>query len=224
MADFVKVRAQLQQEDSGMTPWKNWTLGLTVALLVVVVPIVRYRYVYTHGKRLREVTPGYFYRSGLMTADGIEEAIDRFGIRTIVNLIDESPDPNVPFGFFDLRTMKESELCREHGVKYVHLPPDLIPRGLLPEQRPAAIDKFLALLDDRANYPVLIHCKAGLNRTGVMTAVYRMEYCGFTWRQALDEMRVNGFSEFTSTSANDYVQEYIMTYQPGVRHVQVAGK
>jgi tyrosine-protein phosphatase SIW14 len=207
-----------------MPAWKTWTLGLAVAFLVVVVPIVRYRHVYTHGKRLREVTPGYFYRSGLMTASGVEEAVSRFGIRTIVNLIDESPDPALPFGYFDMRSIKESEICRSHGVRYLHLPPDLIPRGLIPEQRPAAIDKFLEVLDDPTNYPVLIHCKAGLNRTGIMTAVYRMEYCGFTWHQALDEMRANGFGEFTSTGANDYVKEYILSYHPGVRRIQFAGK
>ena len=34
-------------------------------------------------------------------------------------------------------------------------------------------------MDDPDSYPVLIHCNAGLNRTGVMVAVYRMEYQGW---------------------------------------------
>jgi protein tyrosine/serine phosphatase len=200
-----------------MPAWMRWTLGGTLAVLLTVVPFVYYRYEYTYGKRLREVTPGRFYRSGQMTAPGFIDTVNRYHIKVIVNLQDEYPDPEIALGYFTSKTIPESELCRQLGVRYVYLPPDLIPRRLIPAHRPTAIDRFLALLDDEANYPILIHCRAGMHRTGVMTAVYRMEYEGYGPLDALREMRANGFLEYESTSANDYITQYILTYRRGLR-------
>jgi tyrosine-protein phosphatase SIW14 len=198
----------------------RWTLGFGIAALVIVVPAFHFRWVYTHSKRLREVTPGKLYRSGEMTAAGFEETVARYHIGTIVNLQDEYPDPDLSVSYFGCDTIKESELCRRLGVRYVHLPPDLIPRRRVPAHRPEAMDRLLALLDDPATYPVLIHCRAGLHRTGVMTAVYRMEYAGWTPGQAIEELKANGFGEWPCTAANDYIMQYILTYQRGVRQSQ----
>jgi tyrosine-protein phosphatase SIW14 len=196
----------------------RWTLGLGIAFLLIVVPFVRYRAVYAHSKRLREVDPGRFYRSGQMTAEGFAEAVARFGIRTIINLQDEYPDPDVRVRFLGGGTIKESELCRRLGVRYVYLVPDLISRRKVPAHRPRAIDEFLELLDRESTYPVLIHCRAGLHRTGVLSAVYRMEYQHWSRGEAFRELKANGFGEFAATAANDYVTQYILTYRRGVRH------
>lgn len=200
-----------------MPAWMRWTMGLGLAALVTVAPVLHYRWVYAHAKRLREVAPGRVYRSGELTADGFREAVRRYHLRTIINLQDEYPDPDLPLSYFNRRTVKESELCRQLGVRYVHLPPDLIPRHRVPAERPESIDRFLALMDDPDAYPVLIHCRAGLHRTGVVLAVYRMEYEGWTPRQAIAEVKANGFGELACTSANDYIVQYILTYRPGVR-------
>lgn len=202
-----------------MPTYARWTLGLLIAALVAIVPVVHFRWAYTHSKRLREVTPGKFYRSGEMTAAGFREAVARYHFRTIVNLQDEYPDPDLPENYLGGGTIKEGELCRLLGVRYVYLPPDLIPRRRLSTCRPEAIDRFLTLLDDPAVYPVLIHCRAGLHRTGVMTAVYRMEYEGWSPAQAIDELKANGFGEWPCTAANDYITQYILTYRRGIRHL-----
>jgi tyrosine-protein phosphatase SIW14 len=70
---------------------------------------------------------------------------------------------------------------------------------------------------------VLLHCKAGLHRTGVLVATYRLEYEGWTPAAALAELRANGFGEWASTAANDYILDYILAYRPGVRRQAVAG-
>jgi tyrosine-protein phosphatase SIW14 len=195
----------------------RWALVIGMAALLTVAPFLYYRAGYTHGKRFHEVEPGVFYRSGQMTVAGFAEAIARHGIRTIINAQDEYPDPDVWFGYFDRSTIKESELCRQLGVQYVFLPPDLIPHRLIPEHRPPAIERFLAIMDDPARLPVLVHCKAGLHRTGVLTAVFRMEYQGFTPREAITDLKANGFGEFVCSSANDYITQYILSYRPGER-------
>jgi protein-tyrosine phosphatase len=194
--------------------WLGWSLAACIAGLLTVAPFLYYRYVYTYSKRLREVVPGLVYRSGQMTAPGFREAIRRHGIRLVVNLQDDNIDPDLAAGYFTADTIRESKLCKEMGVRYVLIAPDLIDPRLVPAKRPKAIDKFLALMDDPTNYPVLLHCKAGLHRTGCMVAVYRREFNHWTMEEALRELKGHGFGEFVSTKANAYILEYVVTYQP----------
>ena len=46
-----------------------------------------------------------------MTADGFRDAIHRLGIRTVINLQEEAPDPNLPRSYFD-----SSKVAREPGM------------------------------------------------------------------------------------------------------------
>jgi tyrosine-protein phosphatase SIW14 len=200
--------------------WLRWSLASFLACLLVAVPFVYYRYVYTHSKRLREVVPGWVYRSGQMTEPGFREYITRLGIRTVLNVQDDNIDPELARGYFTGATMRESQMCKEMGVRYVLIAPDLIDPRLVPAKRPKAIEEFLALMDDKQNYPVLIHCKAGLHRTGCLVAVYRMEYDSWTMEQALAELKGHGFGEFVSTKANAYILEYVTSYQPRNRKHQ----
>ena len=201
-----------------MAPFLRWVFGGLIAALVLGVPVVYHRYVYTHGKRLREVTPGVLVRSGQLTADGFAQAVERYGVRTVVNLQDEAPDPDVYEGFFTGRTVKETEVCRRLGLRYVHIAPDVLHPGETPARRPTAIDRFLAVMDDPANHPVLLHCRAGLHRTGVLSAVFRMEYQRWTPAQAMRELKAHGFGEFASNSSNGYILQYVLQYRRGIRH------
>ena len=192
----------------------RWALGLGLAALLAGVPFVFFRAIYAYEKRLREVDPGRFYRSGEMTAQGLSDAVHRFGLHAIINVQDDVPDPQLNMSFFNHHTIAESELCRQLGVRFIMLSPDTLPRSEVPEHRPAVIDQFLALMDDPKTYPALIHCKAGLHRTGCLTAVYRMEYMHWTRYEALEDLRANGFGTFVSTTANDYILDYIVSYRP----------
>jgi len=183
-------------------------MALIMGTTLLVVPYFYYRSQYTHAKRLRVVAQGVLYRSGQMTAAGLEETLTRHGIKTVVNLQNEEPDPELNGGPL------ESAFCKARGVRFVYIAPDLIERSRVPRERPTAIDAFLEVMDDPSNYPVLIHCQAGLHRTGVLAAVYRMEYDGWTARQALEELKANGFGNSKATARNDYIMQYILTYSP----------
>ena len=196
---------------------------VTMALLLTVVPYYYYRMTYAHAKRLRVVTEGKVYRSGCLTADGFAEAIKKYGIRTIVNLRDEAPNPDLPRNYFDRHTIPEKQLCENLNVKFIYLGLDIVSnRDAVPGERPKAIDEFLKIMDDPANYPVLFHCQAGLHRTGVLAAVYRMEYDGWPVSRAMHELKDHGFGEYYSTSANDFITQYVLTFQPGRRDVKMA--
>jgi protein tyrosine/serine phosphatase len=199
----------------------RWTVVALIVGIVGIAPFFFFRAVYGHNKRLREVTPGLVYRSGQLTAEGFTDAVEQLHLKTIINLQDDFPDPDLSLSFLDRRTIKESELCRQLGVRYVFIGPDLTWRKRVGMARPQAIEQFLAVMDDPDSYPVLIHCKAGLHRTGVMTAIYRMEYEGWTTRQALQELKANGFGEWNCTADNDYVMQYVLAYK--VRSVHQTG-
>ncbi len=200
------------------------SLAAGLLALIVVWPFVHYRAEYAHHKRLRAVTPGVLYRSGQMTAAGFRDAIRRLQVRTVINCQNEFPDPDLARDYWDRRTVPESEVCRELGVRYVHLDPDLAPNRTDPAARPRVIDEFLAVLDDPASRPVLLHCKAGLHRTGVLAAVYRMEYEGWSPLAALTELKAHGFGDTVATAANDYVQQYILNFVPRAVRSGVRGQ
>jgi hypothetical protein len=91
---------------------------------------------------------------------------------------------------------------------------DLPARNVAHLEHPRVIDEFLRVCDDPASYPILLHCKAGLHRTGLLTAIYRIEYELWNTADALRELRANGFGDSAATSANDYVYAFLAVYQP----------
>jgi hypothetical protein len=198
--------------------WR-WIIGVVIGIAIVGVPALRYRMVYENEKRFREVTPGKFYRCGQMTESGFRAKLREHGIKLVINLQDENPDPLLPTGYWDQPHIRESQVCAEEGARLVFLSfagdRGLLPRNeATPENRPKVIDDFLKLCDDPDNYPILIHCMAGLHRTGALTAVYRMEYEGWPLADAMRELRANGFGDRKCTTANDYIYEYLIQYQP----------
>lgn len=179
---------------------------LLIALLtiaVIALPVGYYRYGYTQLKRVRVVTEGKMYRCGQLTKDGFKETFTRLGIRTLINLQDEDPNPSLGHG------LSEAELCKQLGVNYVYLPPQLVQEG-----EPLTIEKFLAVCDDKNAYPIMLHCKAGLHRTGTMAAFYRIEYEGWTPQAAMRELMANGFSLKQCHVKNPYIKNYLVDYIP----------
>jgi protein tyrosine/serine phosphatase len=198
-------------------------LGVLVVAVVVGVPIAHHRSQYVQYKRLRVVTDGRVYRSGQMTADGFRDAVRRYGIKTVVNLQDDEAhtenderNPMLPLNPLTKVRTTEKEVVEAAGAIYVQFDGNALNEAGT-GGRAELVDHFLKVMDDEANYPVLYHCKAGLHRTGWITAVYRMEYEGRSKDAALDEVRANGFGDFKATDANVYIKRYIFDFKPGVR-------
>jgi hypothetical protein len=113
--------------------------------------------------------------------------------------------------------MPESKLCRELGVRYVLLTPDLLPPDNRLDMQPPAVTDFLKLLDDESNYPILLHCKAGLHRTGRLTAIYRMECQGWSAGEAMRELRANGYGYMAASEADEFIIQFVQNYVPRSR-------
>ena len=53
--------------------------------------------------------------------------------------------------------------------------------------------KFLQIVTDPQQAPVLLHCYQGSDRTGMLTAMYRIVVQGWTKEAAIEEMKEGGY-------------------------------
>jgi len=100
--------------------------------------------------------------------------IAEMGIKTIVNLRAESPK-----GFYLL----EEEACKEHGIALVNY--RMYSRDV---HTPERIRGARALFE-QIEYPAMMHCKSGADRTGIMGVLYKHFHLGQPIPEALEQLR-----------------------------------
>jgi protein tyrosine/serine phosphatase len=96
------------------------------------------------------------YRGALPDREGYR-ALAKFGINTIVNLIDKEP-------------YYQMGVALGEGIKdIIHIP-------MSDSERPTPdqIKKWLLVVSDRKWGKIYVHCHGGRHRTGVLVAVYRV--------------------------------------------------
>lgn len=166
-------------------PW----LALTLAALAAIGLAVGGYHAFWHSnlKRFQEVRPGVFYRSGLASEWGYDYAVRRYGIRTVISALPEDPilrtgwiDPGRPSG------PRESQCLVAHGLAIVHLP--MGDEACWPWPTPWQFEEFFNVCDDRQRWPILLHCVGGRHRTGVLSALFRLEYDRWEVAPTLEEM------------------------------------
>lgn len=132
----------------------------------------------------------FFYRGAQPKEDEYEQ-LAALGVKTVIDL------RNDPKGYAEAT-------ARQFGLKYINLP-------MSDKNYPAADadDKFLSLVNDKANHPVFVHCAGGRHRTGAMIAVYRMKMQGWDVEQAYDEMKDYDFyTRWGHKAMKKYVFDY----------------
>lgn len=191
-----------------MPRYLPYLLGTLIAALLIGGPVGYAYYQQSHIRHFRVVHDRVLYRSGQLSLPGLKRVIYDYGIRTVVTLRDSYTPGNPP------PDLTEEDYCRGEGINYVRIPPRVwhSSDGSVPAAQ--GIRQFLEVMDNPENYPVLVHCFAGIHRTGAFCAVYRMEYDGWSNDQAIAEMKACGYSNLDDEWD---VLEYVEQYQPRVR-------
>ena len=128
---------------------------------------------------LYQVSP-VLYRSAQPGIEGLEilnqQLARRYGmpmeIKTVISLRNNAGD---------------GALVKPVGVRYEQIRFDTW------HVKDEDVKRFLQLVRDPNNQPVLLHCKHGADRTGMMVAIYRVVEQGWSKQAAIAEMTQGGF-------------------------------
>lgn len=113
------------------------------------------------------------------------------GIKTVVDLRD---DP----------TNYAKASAEAAGLKYIN-----VPMSGWRSPRDVDINRVLSILKDPASGKVYVHCKAGIHRTGMTGAIYRMNKYGWSFDKAFAEMKNYNYSTgLIRMRLTSYIKDY----------------
>jgi len=146
---FPKVRIQLRRIVK--------VAALSVAAMAVAA-VTWAGYLRVTGN-FHEIVPGLFYRSAQLDAGALANAIQIYGIRTVINLRGRNSDQ----WYAD-----ERRVSAQAGVRHIDF--GLSSGGDLTDNQ---LDQLVTILKE-APQPVLVHCFAGADRSGLVSAAYQL--------------------------------------------------
>ena len=150
---------------------------LVVLTLVVIAIVCLVRHF--HIKNFHVVAPGILYTSGQPRGMDYTRLLYKYHIATFVNVrvTTEHREQN----WYN----EEVSWMRENGVNYVELP---IERTDRPRQFPdeQVQKRFLEIMADPQNLPVLIHGSSGRKRESILSAVWLVKAKGYAAAQAIE--------------------------------------
>ena len=144
---------------------------------------------------------GAAYLRGATPARGGLDLLARFGVKSLVDLRSK----------YD-RTPDLADDAQRAGLQYYWLP-----LSVWDPPTDAQTAEFLGLVMDASRGPVFVFCADGVNRTGEMTAIYRIIHDRWSTDQAIKEMDDAGFSPYYYSLRN-YVWAYARTHKPAFRN------
>lgn len=150
--------------------WRLWLSGLVGS---------RYDGLYN----FHVVAPDVLYRCGQPRVRDLEFIRDNYGLKTVVCARGGTRHP-LRGRWFRL----QRAFCERAGIRLEHMP------FSDSDSADAEIfERFLRIVADPANYPVLVHCEQGLHRTGVLSAAYRVAVQRWPIDRALRELDRLGY-------------------------------
>jgi protein tyrosine/serine phosphatase len=127
------------------------------------------------------------YRGGRPDQPGID-ALVKLGVKTIVDLEND-----------DAAVAAERGWAEQAGIQFISRP-----MNGLETPNDQQVDDILSKIN--ADQPVFVHCMQGHDRTGLIVALYRVFYEGWTPKDAHDEMMARGFNSVL-VAMNHYFEE-----------------
>lgn len=144
---------------------------------------------YAELPRFKQVSER-LYR-GAQPSDGGLSRLRNLGINTVINLRGASA-----------RTRAQEAEARALGLNYYNV---ALPNWGRPQD--ARVRRILEIIAAPENGRVFIHCRTGVDRTGMIVAIYRMTHDGWNANDALAEADRNGMRR-TQFWMRDYTEDY----------------
>jgi len=138
------------------------------------------------------VREGMLYRSGQPRGVGLTW-VKHYGIRTLINLRKPHSDG----------TPEERAYAAENDLNFYNFS-----IGRSHEDIERTVERFLTIVDDKSNWPILVHCSRGKERSGVLSAVFRIEYDRWPNEQALQETYRLGLEEGHMPIPENFIRNY----------------
>ena len=156
-----------------------------VSLLLVAV--AGGAFLYRQHKRYKHWAvhdPGMVYRSAWLDGDAFAELIEEHQIRTVINLCN-------PNEMGEDRCVDQRAAVRGSGAQLLEMP---MPATIEPGD--ADVARFVEVLQNPNNYPILIHCQHGVTRTAKLLAMYDILFRHKTAEQSLAAMPLFGREQY----------------------------
>ncbi len=144
--------------------WRRIALISAVLVLLPAVAIGAWVGIIQLDGNLRTVEDGVFYRSAQLDAAGFERVIRERGIKSILNL--RGRNQGSPW--------YEAEIEVSQTLGVVHYDVGISARREIALER---MDDLVVLVRD-APKPILVHCNAGADRSGLVSALYEIAVRG----------------------------------------------
>jgi hypothetical protein len=125
-------------------------------LLLIAAVVAQAYYIFLAGN-FHAVIPGQVYRCGQLSGEALEKVIAEHHIRTVVNLRGSSPP--LPWYLEECRATNHLNVGQEDICFSANRLPSI-----------HELRRLVEVLD-RAEYPLLFHCRHGADRTGLASAV-----------------------------------------------------
>lgn len=126
------------------------------------------------GDNLNDVQSGRVYRSGQLSPARLKEVIEERQIRTVVNLRGCCPD-------FEWHR-QECKVTHDTGVSQEDI---FLSAVRLPS--PTEVRRLLHVLD-HSDYPILLHCRQGVDRTGLAAVMVQLLTGGVALTEAREQL------------------------------------
>jgi len=179
-------------------------IGIGV-LVIVLIAVGKYVYDMHINHNFETITEGKVYKSGVIPPDEIEDYVKKHNIKSIVDLRfpgtgDDVNNPEIPAEL----TAEREAVAKIPGLKYFNNGSDQVPKQ-------ENLDTFFKIMDDKSNYPVLIHCYHGVGRAEMYSAIYRIEYENWSNEDARSAVRT--LVKWSSFDDGKPKGEYLKAYK-----------
>ncbi|MCS3869242.1 putative protein tyrosine phosphatase [Chryseobacterium ginsenosidimutans] len=156
-----------------------------IAIPLVVIALLCAAFAYYQKKvryNLVTISENKVYNSAVIPPNKLPEVLNDYKIKSVIDLRDGAEQTELNPETKKQVNAEENAVDKIAGVHYFNLPTDQIPED-------STVQKFLKIMDNPKNYPVLIHCHHGVGRSRLFSSIYRIEYENFSNEDARSNAR-----------------------------------